>query len=145
MGSFASGVGPVIASDGTVYLGSEQGVVWALHPDGTPYWHRALDRPGESIKAPPVVDTDGAVYVISTYEYTDQRVNPPVKHREARLYRFTSGSGIGWAATLPDHGSIVEGPDEGAVSAPLNILHQNGTATILIVAGYPKRSTYETR
>jgi outer membrane protein assembly factor BamB len=47
MGSFASGVGPVIASDGTVYLGSEQGVVWALHPDGSPYWHRALDRPGE--------------------------------------------------------------------------------------------------
>jgi hypothetical protein len=145
MGSFASGVGPVIASDGTVYLGSEQGVVWALHPDGSPYWHRALDRPGESIKAPPVVDTDGAVYVISTYEYTDHRVNPAVKHREARLYRFTSGGGIGWAAALPEHGSIVEGPDEGVVSAPPNILRQNGAATILIVAGYPKRSTYETR
>jgi hypothetical protein len=145
MGSFASGVGPVIGPDGTVYLGNEQGVLWALHSDGSPYWHRALDRPGESIKAPPVVDTDGAVYVISTYEYTDHRVNPPVKHRETRLYRFTSGGGVGWAKPLPDHGSIAVGPDEGVVSSPLNVLHQEGTTTILITAGYPGRSVYETR
>jgi hypothetical protein len=145
MGSFASGVGPVIGPDGTVYLGSEQGVLWALHADGSPYWHRALDRPGESIKAPPVVDTDGAIYVVSTYEYTDNRVNPPVKHRETRLYRFTPGGGVGWAMPLPDHGSIAQGPDQGVVSAPLNVLHENGTTTILISAGYPGRSAYETR
>lgn len=145
MGSFASGVGPVIAADGTVYLASEQGILWALHADGSPFWHRALDKPGEAVKAPPVVDSDGAIYVVSNYDYTDHRVSPAVQHRETRLYRLAPGGGIGWSVRLPDHGSILVGPDEGVVTAPLNILHQNGTTTILIVAGYPKRSSFETR
>ena len=145
MGSFAPGVGPVIGPDGTVFLGSVEGVLWAVHPDGSPYWHRALDRAGEAIMAPPVVDTDGAIYVASTFVYTDHRVKPAVKHREARLYRFTSGGGIGWAVALPDHGSTATGPDQGAVAAPLNILRQGTTATILVSAGYRHLGSYETR
>jgi len=33
---------PTIGSDGTVYLGTLEGKVIALHADGTPYWDREL-------------------------------------------------------------------------------------------------------
>ncbi|HNB27523.1 MAG TPA: hypothetical protein PLR41_11220, partial [Alphaproteobacteria bacterium] len=62
IGTFAPGAGPVIAADGTVYLGNEQGKVMAFRPDGTPWWSR--DVPG-SIVASPVLDSEGNVYVIA--------------------------------------------------------------------------------
>ena len=56
IGSFATGAGPVVSADGTVYLGNEQGEVIALHADGSPYWRRGIS-PGESIVASPVIDS----------------------------------------------------------------------------------------
>src|SRR5690242_13379585 len=35
LGTFAVGAGPVVAPDGTVYLGTREGKLVALHPDGS--------------------------------------------------------------------------------------------------------------
>lgn len=145
LGGFAPGVGPIVGPDGTVYLASTDGVLRARHPDGSAYWQRAADTAGEAFLAPPVVDSDGSIYAVTTKRYTDHRVTPAVTRREARLYRFTPGGGIGWAATLPDHGSIVRGPDLGTVSAPPNILHQGDATTVLVPVAYRGLSDTELR
>ncbi len=38
IGTIAFGAGPVVAPDGTVYLGNEQGKLMSFKPDGTPGW-----------------------------------------------------------------------------------------------------------
>ena len=42
LGYFYPGAGPVIAPDGTVYLGTRQGKLIALHADGKPFWSRDI-------------------------------------------------------------------------------------------------------
>ena len=77
LGTFAVGAGPVIAADGTVYLGNEEGEVIALRADGTPFWRRKISG-GQHIVAPPVIGADGTVYVAGTRHATDHRVDPPI-------------------------------------------------------------------
>ena len=47
LGTFTPGAGPVIAPDGTVYLGTTQGKLIALHADGKPFWSRDI-TPGQT-------------------------------------------------------------------------------------------------
>jgi hypothetical protein len=63
LGTFAPGAGPVIAPDGSVYLGTQEGKLIALHADGKPFWSRDINE-GESIVASPAIGADGSVYVI---------------------------------------------------------------------------------
>src|SRR6185503_12498275 len=63
LGTFALGAGPVIAPDGTVYLGTQEGKLIALHADGKPFWSRDIDA-DEAIVASPAIGADGRVYVI---------------------------------------------------------------------------------
>jgi outer membrane protein assembly factor BamB len=83
IGTYGPGAGPVIGPDGTVYLGDEGGVLRAFHADGSFYWQRTL---GESIKASPVVDADGSIYVVGIGTYLDHRVNPAVTRFTSTLY-----------------------------------------------------------
>ena len=50
-GSFAPGAGPVVAPDGTVYLGNEQGKLMSFKPDGTPGWILNAVEPVEALVA----------------------------------------------------------------------------------------------
>jgi hypothetical protein len=63
LGTFAPGAGPVIAPDGSVYLGTQEGKLIALHADGKPFWNRQIEA-DESIVASPAIGADGSVYVI---------------------------------------------------------------------------------
>src|SRR6185503_747355 len=54
LGSFAAGTGPVIAANGTVYLGTIEGRLIALKPDGGPLWSQQLDG-RQSIMASPAI------------------------------------------------------------------------------------------
>ena len=54
LGTFGSLAGPVVGSDGTVYLATREGKVIALHDDGQPLWSAQIE--GElTISAPPAV------------------------------------------------------------------------------------------
>ncbi len=63
LGKFAPGAGPVVALDGTVYVGTIEGKLVALHADGSPFWSRDI-TPGQSIVASPAISSDGSIYVI---------------------------------------------------------------------------------
>jgi len=70
LGAEPGWVEPVFASDGTLYIGSRDGAVYALNPDGTLKWRFELE--GLSGHEPLVMSTlavgeDGAIYVPGWY------------------------------------------------------------------------------
>jgi len=130
LGTFAPGAGPVVAPDGTVYLGSLEGKLIALHADGSPYWSREIGH-GESIVASPAIGSDGMVYVIGVKRYTDNRVQPAVEVVESTLNRFTASGGYLGATPFPKHG--VPGA---AIGGP-NIWKSGNNEAVIIAATYP--------
>ena len=121
----------MIAPDGTVYLGTAQGKLIALHPDGKPFWSRDI-TPGQSIVASPAVASDGSIYVIGVERIRDNRVKPPKETFTSTLHRFTSTGG--WLAQIPfpDHGGA--GP---AALAPPNIWRSGGVEAIMVASHLP--------
>ena len=51
---------PSIESDGTIYVGSGNGNLYAINPDGTKKWEFAT---GNSIFSSPAIGSDGTIYV----------------------------------------------------------------------------------
>lgn len=51
---------PVVASDGTIYVGSWDGSLYAIHPDGSEKWRRGLDG---AIWASAAIAADSTIYV----------------------------------------------------------------------------------
>lgn len=68
---------PVIGSDGTIYVGSHDGYLYALNPDGTVRWkfkagNLAYEEDGEvskSILATPALAKDGTIYISGSFNY----------------------------------------------------------------------------
>ncbi|HET6621857.1 MAG TPA: hypothetical protein VFG64_18110 [Dongiaceae bacterium] len=140
LGSFAPGAGPVVAPDGTVYLGNQQGKLIALHADGSAAWSRDIS-PGYAITASPLVAPNGYIYVIGTTNYTDHRVNPPAHVVKSMLNIFTPGGGWVGPFPFPDH----NGP--GAAYGPPNLWRFGGQDVVMATATYrnPVTGGYETR
>jgi hypothetical protein len=133
LGTFAPGAGPVVAPDGTVYLGTMEGKLIALHADGSPFWSRDI-HPGEAILASPVVGADGSVYVIGTKTVRDNRVDAQEKTViRSTLHKFTSSGG--WVAQTP----FPEHPGSRGSSAPPNIVRIGGVEIVLAPAVYFNR------
>jgi hypothetical protein len=140
LGTFATGAGPVIGADGTVYLGSQEGEVIALHADGTPYWRRKI-APNQAIIASPAIGADGTVYVVGVSHATDHRVDPPVVRFASSLHRFTASGGYIGAAPFPEHDY------GGAASTAPNIWRYQGREMVIVTATYKRKliSTYDVR
>jgi outer membrane protein assembly factor BamB len=100
-GTFAPGVGPVIADNGLIYIGSEQGRLFAFRPDGTEAWRRLLLNE-QSIKASAVIGADGSVYVVGVDSFHDHSVTPPVVRQRSTLYKFSAGGDLLWHVDFPD-------------------------------------------
>jgi hypothetical protein len=126
LGTFAPGAGPVVAPDGTVYLGNTDGEVIALHADGKPYWRRSING-HQSISSSPVISSDGTVFVIGIRRVRDNRVNPPTDVMESTLHWFTASGGYVGQAPIPaDRGS------KGITAFQPNIW-RSGNAEVLMV------------
>nr|WP_298687387.1 hypothetical protein [uncultured Dongia sp.] len=141
IGTFATGVAPVTAPDGSVFIGNEQGKMLAFRADGTPYWQRDLTR-GFSIRTSAVVGRNGAVYVIGSKTVRDHRVTPTVERTEIRLFAFTSGGGLPWQLTLPTYSNA-----SGAGHAPPNIWQFGDMEAVMVPVTYRNKYNggYDTR
>ena len=61
-----AGSSPAIGPDGTVYVGSVRGHLWAINPDGTEKWRFYTPT---TVDSSPAVSRDGTVYVLGGDEY----------------------------------------------------------------------------
>lgn len=129
LGTYAPGAAPVVAPDGTVYLGNLEGEVIALHRDGSVAWRRAIGH-GQSIVASPAIGADGTIYVIGLKRYTDHRVSPAKEVVESTFHRFTPGGGWLGQTPFPDHHTNV------AAAAPPAIWNFGGIEEVVVPAVY---------
>jgi hypothetical protein len=135
-GTFAPGVGPVIGNNGLIYIGSEQGRLFAFRPDGTEAWRRLLLNE-QSIKASTVVGADGSVYVVGVDSFHDHSVTPPVVRQRSTLYKFSAGGDLLWHVDFPDFYSAFPSTEgRGYTTAPPNIWSSGGTEVIMVPAIY---------
>jgi hypothetical protein len=125
LGGLASGVVPVIAPSGTLYIGNARGKLMTFSADGQPGWSR--DVGSQSIMSAPVLGNDGSVYVVGTATIRDRRTNPPTVTHIAELHKFTSGGGWVWHVPLPVAGAKV-------TTASPNIARVNGKDVIFVPA-----------
>jgi hypothetical protein len=133
LGTFAPGAGPVIALDGTVYIGTIEGKLIALRPDGSLFWSRDI-TPGQSIVASPLVAPDGSVYVIGVN--IPRKNRPDARAPRATLHHFTSGGGWLNQIAFPQHGET--GP---AAFSPPNIWQSASDTAIMVPTVYPNKVT----
>ncbi|MCA9457959.1 MAG: PQQ-like beta-propeller repeat protein [Nitrospira sp.] len=136
LGSYAPGAGPVIASNGTVYLGNSQGQLRALTPAGDPKWMR--DTPGRKIVASPVVGADGSIYVVGTSVARDHRDGRQFLRYFANLYRFDPGGAMLWVRPFPERSQ-----GAGATSAAPNIWRSGDTEVIIVPVLYNQQGAYQ--
>lgn len=139
IGTYAPGSGPVIGPDGTVYLGSLQGVLRAFRPDGTLLWSRQLLRTREKILSSPVIDTDGSIYVVGNVKVREVVAGRSYTRDEATLYRFFPGGGLLWHVPFPERFTTMAAfRSRGRTSAPPNIWRNGSDAAIVVPAVYPR-------
>ncbi|MBL8658271.1 MAG: hypothetical protein JNM75_00795 [Rhodospirillales bacterium] len=101
LGSFAPGAGPVIAPDGTVYLGTTEGRLIALRADGGELWAAQLPSL-QGIVSSPVIGTDGSIYVVGlSLPVRDHREGSVVTVYQAWLHKFAQTGERLWDAPFP--------------------------------------------
>ncbi len=133
LGSFRPGAGPVVAPDGTVYVGTAQGKLIALRPDGGRLWSRDISR-GEAIVASPAISSDGSIYVIGVQKIRDNRVDPPLERITSTLHKFNSTGAWLEQIPIPDYGE----PDTAAVAPPA-IWRSGGSEAVIVPVLYRHR------
>lgn len=140
LGTFAPGAGPAIGSDGTVYLGTLQGTVIALHADGSPFWNRQLPS-GTQIVASPAVGADQSVYVVGVRPILhDHRGGKSLTTYGATLYKFTAGGGApaGNSTAFPDLRTSLAATSVGPrFTGEPSIWQFGADESVMVPAGYP--------
>jgi hypothetical protein len=123
LGGIAPGVVPVIAPNGTLYIGNARGKLMTFSADGQPGWNR--DVGSQAIMSAPVLGNDGSVYVVGTATIRDRRTNPPTITHIAELHKFTSSGGWAWHVPLPVAGAKI-------TSSSPNVARVNGKDVIFV-------------
>lgn len=134
LGTFALGAGPVIAPDGSVYLGTQEGKLIALHADGKPFWSRDINK-DESIVASPAIGADGSVYVIGAKSKITKIGAIKKMEIASTLYAFNATGALLARTPFPTRTGL-----RGATSAPPNIVSVGGKEIILTPAIYRNRN-----
>lgn len=132
----ATGAGPVVASDGTFYIGDLRGNLMSFDPDGTQRWSHDIGSFG-SIMTSPALGADGSVYVIGYAKVRDNTTNPATIKHIAELHRYSGGGGLLWHVPLEvvASQSVNPGnPDILTFSAP-NILRFGNSDVLMVASG----------
>jgi hypothetical protein len=135
LGHFAAGAGPVIAANGTVYLGTTEGRLIALKADGSPLWSRQLNG-RQSIMASPAIGGDGSIHVVGTRYYTDHRGGTTAVIYESSLYKFSPAGAMQWSTPFPAFTVLGKPAGTGGTTAPPNIWSFLGTELVMVPVIY---------
>jgi len=100
---------PAIGADGTIYVVSWDGYLYAIDPDGTEKWRfEATDF----IDSSPAIGADGTIYVGSTDHYL-YAINPDGREK----WRFKTGNEIYSSPAIGADGTIYVGSRDGYLYA----------------------------
>jgi outer membrane protein assembly factor BamB len=100
---------PAIASDGTIYIGSDKNDIFALNPDGTIKW---VYPTRDDVKSSPAIGDDGTLYVGSN-DGSLYALNA----NGTELWRYEADSAIGSSPTIISNGIIYVGSSGGSLLA----------------------------
>jgi hypothetical protein len=135
-GGIATGVVPVVAPDGSFYIGDRRGDLVAYNADGLPNWGQNLGN-FQSIMTSAALGADGSVYVIGYAKIRDHTVSPTITKHIAELHRFSSTGQLIWHAPLDVLASQSINPavpDVLDFSAP-NILRFGNSDVVMVASG----------
>ncbi len=114
---------PAIASDGTVYVGSMDGKLYVIYPDGVLKWSYATSE--GTIIATPSIASDGTIYIGAIHSFprysigTFYAINPDGTQK----WNYTSIGGVISSAVVALDGTIYFGAQDGNLYA----LNSDGT------------------
>ncbi|HZV47618.1 MAG TPA: PQQ-binding-like beta-propeller repeat protein [Thermodesulfovibrionales bacterium] len=114
---------PAIASDGTIYVGSDKNDVFALAPNGTILWSFPTRN---DVNSSPAIGNDGTIYVGSDDGFL-YALNP----NGTEKWRYEAGSAIGSSPTIISNGIIYVGSSDGSLLAV-------GSKSTLMNSPWPK-------
>jgi outer membrane protein assembly factor BamB len=112
---------PVVAADGTIYVGSEKGVLYAVTPDGQAKWSVTT---GGAIHATPAIGADGTAFVGSD---------------DGGLYAVAAGGSTRWVFHA---GAAVSSPALGA-DGTVYVVSQDGALHAIDPSDGTARWTYK--
>lgn len=95
---------PVIAEDGTIYIGSRSNRLYAVNPDGTEKWNFTT---GGNIDSTPAIGSDGTVY-IGSHDSVFYAINPDGTEK----WNFSTGGFIDGPAAIGSDGTVYFGSND---------------------------------
>ena len=111
--SFATGgsiySSPAIALDGSIYFGSDDGKLYALHPDGSEDWNYTT---GDMVRSAPAIGADGSIYFGSD-DNKLYALNPDGSEN----WNYPTSGVVRSSPALAADGSIYFGSDDGKLYA----------------------------
>jgi len=108
---------PVIGTDGTIYVGSEDPYLYAINPNGTQKWKFKTN--GSVHQSSPAIGSDGTIYVGAT-DYYLYAINPD---DGSQKWKYYAGSQVYSAPSIGSDGTIYVGSHNGY----LNAINSDGT------------------
>jgi outer membrane protein assembly factor BamB len=101
---------PAIGSDGTIYVGSDDGKLYAINPDGSEKWFFEANG---AISSSPAIGNDGTIYV-GSYRGNLYAINPDGSEKWS-FYNYYSS--ISSSPAIGSDGTIYVGSDDGKLYA----------------------------